>query len=433
MTWDSHILSRSEIYWHGRLASKECFEITKIHPGSLAEAAGLRPGMYTLFIEDGLSVTEWDQLKSRGIREPIKTRFFDRERRECVLLETLGFPWGMRLEQPHDQFCAQVRRGFSDDGELAQRVLDADDAAYGQLVAAARLAVVWPTLLKRGVRLYVKFKARNSWQEKARAGEMDDPLRTAAALGALARKDIPAAKGLLPEPSKNLMNDRGTAVAALYHYASAHLAEATGKPRNAVIEHLLHANDQRPKSNRVHKALAELGVAATTPTSNVMRHFPIDYVLPIADPLTEMPGPDSRYIRLGDILATLQANQIAAIIVLGGYRTNGPYHHLAENLGHLYPVIALRLPLVHVLTSEIELRDRTFTDYWRGGERAAIGRGVPLTVLTDAEDVVGDALGITKSPTMCLLSRDGRVLYEGSDDDDGPFWEAFAALETGTA
>jgi len=50
-------------------------------------------------------------------------------------------------------------------------------------------------------------------------------------------------------------------------------------------------------------------------------------------------------------------------------------------------------------------------------------------VLTDGEDTVANALSISHSPTNYLLGRNGRVLFEGWLDDDGPIWEALAMLE----
>ena len=63
------------------------------------------------------------------------------------------------------------------------------------------------------------------------------------------------------------------------------------------------------------------------------------------------------------------------------------------------------------------------------GERYAKSRNVPITVLTDANDVVGTALNVDGSPTMYLIRRDGLILYEGSDSHDGPFWQAFYEME----
>lgn len=427
MQWDDRILGREETYWHGRLASKEYLQISEVHSGSIAEAAGLRPGLLTMLVEDGAVVTDWDMLKMRGADGPVTTTYFDKQGLAYISLRTQGFPWGMRLHMPHDQFCTNVREGFPEIDELATRVLCAGDTDYRELIAAARYAVDRPGLVKRGVQLFVKFRTRKMPGRNA-LEQRDDILRTAASLDAAAKGDAAAADRLLPDASDHLLHGYGTAVAALYLYASAMHAAAHGAPAQEIIDRLLAANEQMPKAARIVQALTDRQVAAPANASWLLRPFPTDYHLPAVDPLKELPGPDSRYVRLREELAKLRPDQIGVVISMASYRTNGPYHWLVSNFGHLYPALAPRIGIVHMLTSVLE-PNRDFVMAWHAGEAYAVQRGVPLTVLTDAEDVVSDALRQRKCPQMYLLDRQGRILYEGSDQDDGPFWQALSEID----
>lgn len=429
MNWTQNILGRHVSPWSGRLTADRYLQITKIFPGSIAAAADLRPGMVAIFREGAREISDWDDLKSRGASGPVTIPFFDRQRGELVTLETMGFPWGMELELPSEQLCMQIRDGLPDRSVMAARILNAEDKDYAGLVAAAGKAVSRPSLLKHGVNAYVALRYLGDKQRRRAFRDRDDPLRAAAALHAVAKGDFSGARRVLPEPSRDLLHSNGTAVAALFLYASAMVAQAEGSSRDGVIAQLLDACYHAPKAARVRRALADLGVAAPVEAAHALRSFPVNYVLPAVDPLKAKPGPDSEYVKLGDELAKLRTDQVAIVILLGDYRSNGPYHQLVENLGHLYPVIGKRVPVVHVVTSEVELRDRSFNELWCEGEAYARSRGVPIRVVTDAQDMVGGALGLTKSPVMFILARDGSILSEGSGSSDEPYWEAFAEVD----
>ena len=364
MNWNSHFLDRTETPWEGRLPSDECLEVTEVHRGSIAEAANLYPGLLTRFLDGGLPVTDWNDLETRGTIRKIKTPFFDKQRKRCITLETVGFPWGIKLEQPHVQFCRELREGLSDFPEMAERILHANDAAYIDLVRAARYAIDHPPLLKRAIVFGIRSIGLFSKEIKKTNDEADHPLLAAAALSALCNNDVASAQHLLPEPSPTITYQHGKAVAAVYLYACALVAQASGLPRETVIEYLLEAIRQSPDSKRIRDALTTMQVAAPVKATNVLRTFPIDYVLPEADPFIELPGPNTENIRLGDALSHMQEDQIGIIVVLGGYRTNGFYNKQIENIGH------------HVLVIKTAPKIRPHTDFQIGIRKSELDENV---------------------------------------------------------
>jgi hypothetical protein len=206
------------------------------------------------------------------------------------------------------------------------------------------------------------------------------------------------------------------------------MAAKAGKPSKEVVDLLLAAHATLPDCARIQDALLERGEPVPMRTMQAGRTFPVDYRLPVIDPRVGLPGPDCQSLTLSQELARLKLNQVALVILLGDYRSNGFYSRSMQSLGALYPLISDRLTMVHVITEALTLSDgeRAFAEQWIGGEAYALTRGVPLVVMTDGERAIGNALHVTHSPTNYLLGRDGKILVEGWLEDDGPIWQAFA-------
>lgn len=423
-----HILERSTAPWDGTLPTGRYFQVSEVYTGSIAAAAGVKPGMLVLSIGGGRLPPEWDQLEARAWTGETLTTLLDPEQRERILIVTQGFPWGMCLDTPTATICEKIRDGTSNDSLMASYILNASPDDYRQIVEAAAAAVERPGVLKRLALLVfaalMLLRRRKEWALR----DFNDPLRTAASLNALLQGDEARAAEILPEPSRNLVFSNGTSVAALYYYAAAMVAEAKGEPRERIIELLMEAAYHHPHSRVLKSKFVELGVAAPSVKSRVLRPFPLTYDLPLNDPLVSNPNSFSPRVLLQDALSELLLDQVGVVIALGNYRTNRPYDELMRNIAYLYPLIRARVGFVHVIASEAELRNPSWTEGWRGAEKYAQAQGVPLQILTDVHDDVADALEITKSPWLLLLSRDGIVLSEGSHSDDGPFWQAFEEL-----
>jgi hypothetical protein len=426
MAWDDRIIGREIAAWDGRLPKRNVFTITKIHPSSVAQAAGVEPGQYCCLEWDGRAGNFWTGLAVRGAEGEVVSRIFDADRKQCMALRTRGFPWGMRLQAPHFKLCVDLRRALPQPEEYADRIMNAPEPQFRELTEAALRGLTLP----HPKRLLL-YHLRWLYSGQAEANLDIDEMRVPAATGAIAKGNVARARWLLPKPTRNLLVAHGTAFAALYCYTAGLIAAKSGGERQEAANLLHAAHESLPDCERIRDALRDLGEPVPSRTRRAGQAFPIDYRLPVVDPRLALPGLDCRTLVLSEELARLRPDQIALVVVVGGYRTNGFYSKAMEMLGHLYPLIADRLGFVHVITSRLRFSDadRTFTERWMRGESYALKRGVPLVVLTDGEDKVAGGLDITHSPSNYLLGPDGRVLVEGRLDDDGPIWDALAKLD----
>ena len=423
--WDDRIISRDTTFWEGRLPNRNIFSITKVHPGSIAQTAGIEAGQY-YYAGENARANFWHGLSTRGETGEVVSQIYGTQRKQLTVLRTIGFPWGMRLEVPHFKLCADLRRALPQPEEFAERIMNAPEPAFRELTDAALRGMTRP----HPKRLFLYY---GEWLfvGHAQANEVIDEMRVPAATGAIANGDLKRAQRLLPKPTRRLLISRGTGFAGLYLYTAGLIAAKAGKPREEAVRLLLSALESLPDCQRIQDALHELGEPVPPRPKQAGHIFPIDYRLPVVDPRVRLPGPDCLSLTLSEVLARLKPHQVALVVLLGGYRTNGPYSQAMEMLGHFHPVIAERLGAVHVITSALgfSAKDRAFTESWMRGETYALQRGVPLVVFTDGDDMVANAVRTTHSPTIYLLGRDGSVLTESSLDDDGPIWEALAILD----
>lgn len=425
MTWGERITSCHTTFWEGRLPKRNIFSITKVYPGSIAQAAGIETGQYYYAGEEGF-FDNWHDLTLRAEAGEVVSRIFDPPRQQYMLLNTIGFPWGMRLEAPHFKLCDDLRRRLPKSGVVAERIMHAPESLFRELTQAALDGCARRRLSHHLLNAFATVLHGRGLRD-----EVLEELRVAAATGAIVSGNLATAQALFPQPSRNLLVAQGTGLAGLYNYTAAMIAAKAGRPRAEVAELLHAACNNLPDCQRVREALRDLGEPVPVRPKHAGRTFPFDYRLPVVDPRSALPGPDCPSLTLSEKLAELKPDQVALVILLGGYRSNGFYSRSMQTLGHFYPLISDRLAMVHVITSALAFtqEDRAFTEAWIGGETYAKSRGVPLLVLTDGEDTVANALSISHSPSNYLLGRDGRVLVEGWLEDDGPIWEALAMLE----
>jgi hypothetical protein len=404
-------------------------QVTEIHPGSIAEAAGLRPGLLYLTGEPGNLVTEWKQIAARRQSGVVTSRFVDLAGGTVTVLKTVGFPWGIKVEQPHTKMLEEVRNSIATPTEFAGRILYAPDFTYQDLTLAAYEGFARPSVLRRFVDVFWRLIGQGS-----KLTDLRQPVSMVAAAMAAQKGDFAMARRLRPPPTESLLHDMGSAVGALYLFCDAMIDRAAGVPVADVAERLKIAHEMAPKSQRIADALTAAGVPTMSARDVTrVRPFAIDYALPEADALTGPVTPaviaQARGVSLSAALNTLQADQLAAVVLMNGYRVNGFYDPMMDNLACFYPIVGARLPFVHVVSSLERVSNPDIVALWRKGEDAARAAGVPVTVLYDHDDAVPSAQMATGFPTLYLLTRDRTILYEGNSDDDGPFWEAFERLD----
>ena len=429
MAWDERLLNGTVGPWHGARPPANSMEVTEIFPGSIAEAAGIRPGMLYLIDERDKAAQEWSAITARGATGRLISRFIDPVAGTMCTIETAGFPWGMRLEQPNHRLVEEVLGSYVNPTRLAAPLLYGSETAFADLANAALARAKRPSFKQLLVKAALNLFGRGADLEPVIKFQ-----RAIAAIAAARLGDARTARRLMPPLDVGLLHNYGTAAGASCLLAEAMVAEVERQPQAQILEPLRHAFQLEPTSQRLADMLTRHGEPMVAKgTHTIARPLGIDYNLPVADAL-EAPirhadlaaGP---HVRLSDCLASLRADQLGVVIMLGGYRVNGPYSKVIENLGYLYDLVGSRLPFMHVVSSLEAVTNPANVELWKPGETTARSLGLPITVLHDSDNAIQDALSITTSPVVYLLTRESTVLYQGSDADDGPFWQAFERLD----
>ena len=142
--------------------------------------------------------------------------------------------------------------------------------------------------------------------------------------------------------------------------------------------------------------------------------FPVNYRLPREDKIDVE-------IDLGSALGALEHGQFHLVVVLGGWRSNGPYYELMllyrTFLEHLDGIVSS----VHVIAGD-------GSHYWPGGERAAIEAGAPINILSDPERKVSAHFDFESSPMTMALDVDGVIRYVGNPNTEFEFWKMIVEL-----
>lgn len=429
MSWNDRLLNKTSSPWQGTKPPGNVLEIVEIFPGSIAEAADLKPGMLYIPTEKDKSATEWSAISARGATGKLISRFVDPAAATTHTIETIGFPWGMRLDLPNHLLVEEVLATYVNPTRLAAPLLSGTDTAFQDLTNAALKRANRPSMKQRLIKTLLGVLGRGS--------QLDPVIRFQKAVAAIAAThtgDVRQARRLMPQLDTGLLHDFGTGAGAVCLLAEATVAKAEGRPRQDIAHLLRGAFELVPTSQRLASALTEQGEPTEAKRDHtIARPFEIDYELPVADvldgPLRPHELASSPRMRLSTCLAKLGPDQLGVVIMLNGYRVNGPYSWLIENLGHLYELMGPRLPFVHVVSSLESVSSPETIDLWKPGETYARSRRVPITVMHDSSHAVYHSLAISTSPVMYLLTREGTVLYQGNSANDGPFWEAFERLD----
>ncbi len=431
MGMQDRVLSSKPSPWRGWGLPARALEIEAIHKGSIAEAAGLKPGLIYVVKQNRKLPVDVVTLAAHFVAGTTKSIFIDPLARTKTVVTTKGFPWGMELKKPRHTLLAAARLGRITPADLAEAVLDPSDEVSSQMLAAAHHGVMRISPLSPFMAMATRLFGGKKRMHIAR-----QPQFAAAAAAAAKRGDAKAARHLMPPLTEALLHQMGTTVGALCLFCETEVARAEGKPSQDRANLLRQANLFSPSNQRIAKALTAEGAPTVVVTeATVVRPFAVRYNLAAADvfdgPVDAQRLADSRSVDLTKSLAGLGAGQLAAVVMLSSYRTNGPYAQLMLTLGHLYPVLADRIGFVHILSGSSAIKNVQVVTRFRSGELYAKKRKVPLTVLFDEHEWVSDKLGLQVSPVLFLLDKEGTILFQGCDASDAPYWEALGRLDAG--
>lgn len=199
----------------------------------------------------------------------------------------------------------------------------------------------------------------------------------------------------------------------LYYYA---LDALENNDTERACDFFRRAYSYRPVL-RIADRIEELeGERPSTNSEWVGHRFPINYALPLHDDRTS-------YGTLASALDAQDPGQVLLVCLLSSYRCNSPYVEFMSNYMTLRHCFAGAFGGVHVVTAgDMETRPLDT-------EKAAIERGMPVTVFWDEDDDVADFMGISNSPTVFALNRDGEIVREERFETETAVWDLLSELE----
>lgn len=174
--------------------------------------------------------------------------------------------------------------------------------------------------------------------------------------------------------------------------------------RGEAIEMLLRAFDRHPYQ-RIANQLTQLTGRLPQPLELwKSKIFPINYRLNCLN--------RGGTVDLTETLNRLKPYQILLVCLLAGYRGNGPYNDFMAHLCNFFPYFSEIVPAIHVITTEKTRRpDRP---YWYEAEDKAKAANIPFFVLLDEHWKVTETIEPNRSPEFFVLNPTGRVLHHGN-------------------
>lgn len=421
--FSDHILQRELESPPARIDLRNAFEIETVFAGSPAAAADLRPGMFLLLGNVDAQTVEPERLGVYARRSVARTKWYDPERGQIINLATRRFPFGVELRQSVDRLC----RLFGDThmSGAAERILDDVPEHFDKIAkAAARNRWSWApkpmlwNLFRRG--LVLIFRREYYWQ-------LFHEEEIIMAAHAAENGNITRAKKLLPPNEHEIVFVRGTALAAVYYYADALIAESEGKPKEDIIGTLRNAFDWSKGGKRIGRKLEEItGEQPSYDNSFQVRPFPGDYVLLEHDPLIDTPSDTASEVSLRRTRESMREDQFVIIIMLGGYRANGFYDPMMARITALSNLIGDYFPEIHVITSYGP--GGHANESWLTGEKAAKAAGLNVRVLHDPNYEASNLIPTNYSPHVVIVSQNSMIVAEGSLGIEGLIWKALNSL-----
>lgn len=177
-----------------------------------------------------------------------------------------------------------------------------------------------------------------------------------------------------------------------------------------------------PYTNIASKITRLGGQVPQRPNGLIARPFPKLYKLRVLDGRAK--------VSLRDALGALDPHQLHMVVLMGPYRSNGPYEWTMYDYANVARHMDQFVPSLHVLTSsDGKGENEAFFEAWLGQERAVRAAGLPLIVLNDKGDRIVTAVGSTGVPHILLLDADGIVRFDSMVDEfGGEIWTGLHRL-----
>lgn len=432
MNWCERILDRAETEWQGPPPRAKTYEISMIYPGSVAEAAGLKPKM--LYAPRDGGSAPFCELKERDATGVSDWSFIDEKREAVIRLRTRGFPFGMKMRRTVEGLCADIAMGNEYSDEIFERIHDDDDDVFARLVQAlespARGSFCslsplhnWsPPLHPHWLSNWTTAFERPIWR-RSKPNQM-----AAGVYHALNGRTDLARQLMQPYEEDPTAASLAT---SLYAFGQSVIAEAEGASGEEVDNWLEQAAERHPKSRRIRNRMARRGCAPRPGLdSDRPRPFPLNYCLLERDPLGDADRLRQPFVGLRETLSGLAADEFLIVIMLGRYRANAYYVTLLDQLLQIHRLIGGHFPAAHVVTSHQEgaAPSENLAENLAREQRARES-GLSYKVLHDPEDFVATMLDIPGSPTAAIVNRRGQIVYQGHLTDDEGYWTALASLK----
>ena len=207
-------------------------------------------------------------------------------------------------------------------------------------------------------------------------------------------------------------------------YTRALLAEHESD-RDAAIAHLHHAADLSPETPVIYRKLSELvGAKVDAPASPFIGTRPA-LELPRRDPKGAFAQPPGE-VSLRERAAALRPRQLLLLILLAGYRSNGP--HVEGLRRALLPLSRLAPRIAEAITVTSWDHPASRPVPYPLMEDELRGAGVQTSLLFDAGGRAQTALSLISAPTNLFIDHRGVVVAEGWLGDDRALWDALAAV-----
>lgn len=130
------------------------------------------------------------------------------------------------------------------------------------------------------------------------------------------------------------------------------------------------------------------------------------------------------YVSLLDATRELGLGELHTICLLGPYRANGPYYHFMRTYRQWKTFFPGHFRSLHVITQCAQPSEDKVK--WLASEESALRAGLPFSVLLENGNLT-DELGLTASPTIYMVDRDGIIAREGTLSD-ADIWDFVARL-----
>ena len=414
MDWSQYLVERNEKPLARQAAREKAFEIDKVYPGSLAEAAGLKPGY--LFFPRDLETDDPLYLEDLKQKQLNRTVFADLERNVEIELLMVGFPFGIKLRRTMEGLCADIALGNDESEEILLRIHDGDDADFAMLVAALQRPFSKPAVKA----IMSLFSGRSE-----PIHERYFVARMAVGVFHAMKGDVFQARELMAEFEEE--DVRAGIMTSLYALGQAMIVEAEGGDEGKVIEWLRHALACYPKSRRIREALGRrTGTDLGEPETPEPRQFPLNYYLIERDPLSNADPRSCRFVSLNQTLSDLEKDQFLLVIALSTYRGNHYYIGVLIRFILIHHLVHGHFPVIHVITG-FEKGGRHFNE-WLAGEEIMQDIGIPFQVLHDPEHFVSAIVDADKSPYSLIVNKQGTIIHEGDLIDEEGYWTALSSL-----